>query len=167
MPQFSPPISEILRSIDRDRKCEIDPVSSSFRAGIDSPAADQNIYDVAIFVSGWVEIAEPARLTAVSSYLNDALCGTTKILFPRSDGRLGFRMLGRIPPVLAQPGEAILRVEGTWENGSGEVLAQHRVHLVGARLAERPYGDVVSPENETLLHRENIYGSGPPIEEAG
>jgi SAM-dependent methyltransferase len=26
---------------------------------------------------------------------------------------------------------------------------------------------VVSPENETLLRRENIYGSGPPIEEPG
>src|SRR4051812_23768531 len=74
---FPPPIAEILRSIDRDRKCEIDPVSSSFRAGIDSPSADQNIYDAAIFVSGWVEIEEPARLNAVSSYLDDALCGTT------------------------------------------------------------------------------------------
>ena len=142
-------------------------MSSSFRAGIDAPAADQNIYDEAIFVSGWIEIAEPGTLSAVSAYLDDALCGSTKILFPRPDGRLGFRILGRVEPVMAEPREAILRVEGTWENGSGDVLAQQRVHLVGARLSERPYGDVVSPGNETLLHRENIYGSGPPIEEAG
>jgi SAM-dependent methyltransferase len=41
------------------------------------------------------------------------------------------------------------------------------VRIVPASLRNRPYGDVVSPDNETLLHRENIYGSGPPIEEPG
>jgi len=142
-------------------------VSSTFRAGLDAPAANQNIYDESIFVSGWLDMAAPARLSAVSAYLDDALCGTTKILFPRPDGRLGFRILGRVAPVLNGPREANLRVEGTWETGSPEVLAQQWVHLFGARLGERPYGDVVSPENERVLHRENIYGSGPPIEEAG
>ncbi len=39
--------------------------------------------------------------------------------------------------------------------------------LVPAMLRERPYGEVLFSENETLLHRENIYGSGPPIEEPG
>ncbi|MBA2743133.1 MAG: methyltransferase domain-containing protein, partial [Chthoniobacterales bacterium] len=32
---------------------------------------------------------------------------------------------------------------------------------------QRPYGDVVNPERDTLLHRENIYGSGPPVEQPG
>ena len=41
------------------------------------------------------------------------------------------------------------------------------MRLVPALLRERPFGDVLFPENATLLHRENIYGSGPPIEEPG
>ena len=39
------------------------------------------------------------------------------------------------------------------------------MRLIPALLRQRPYGEVVYPENETLLHRENIYGSGPPIED--
>src|SRR5205814_5234886 len=46
-------------------------------------------------------------------------------------------------------------------------LAEQPVRLVPAVLRERPYSEVVYPENETLLHRENIYGSGLPVKEPG
>ena len=40
------------------------------------------------------------------------------------------------------------------------------MELVPARLGERPFGEVVPPERSQVLHRENVYGSGPPIEQA-
>jgi 2-polyprenyl-3-methyl-5-hydroxy-6-metoxy-1,4-benzoquinol methylase len=45
-------------------------------------------------------------------------------------------------------------------------LGEVSVQLVPARLRERHYGEVVAPDRTTVLHRENIYGSGPPIEQA-
>src|SRR5205085_6854509 len=92
----------------------------------------------------------------------------TQILFARpSDMRLGFRMLGRIPSTGSEPCDATLRVVAGIGDPGSELVAEQNVRLVPARLRDRPYGEVVSPENETLLHRENIYGSGPPIEEPG
>jgi SAM-dependent methyltransferase len=41
------------------------------------------------------------------------------------------------------------------------------VRLVPARLQKRHFGDVVFPGQSRLLHRENIYGSGPPVLEPG
>jgi len=76
-------------------------------------------------------------------------------------------MLGRIAPALGEPRDVALRIVASWNGEQPEPIAEQNVRLVPARLHERPYGDVVSPENETLLHRENIYGSGPPIEEPG
>jgi 2-polyprenyl-3-methyl-5-hydroxy-6-metoxy-1,4-benzoquinol methylase len=78
-----------------------------------------------------------------------------------NDQRLGFRMLGRIASCHSESHDAVLRV------AIADTVAEQSVRLVPARLRDRPYGDVVSPENETVLHRENIYGSGPPIEEPG
>ena len=76
-------------------------------------------------------------------------------------------MFGRILPSTAEPRDATLRVVAGIGDPGGDIVAEQTIRLVPAKLRERPYGDVVSPENETLLHRENIYGSGPPIEEAG
>lgn len=75
-------------------------------------------------------------------------------------------MLGRIASGGAEPRDATLRVIAA-PGDAGEIVTEHLIRIVPARLPERPYGEVVSPGNETLLHRENIYGSGPPIEEPG
>ncbi|MEY2551747.1 MAG: hypothetical protein QOG12_1891 [Verrucomicrobiota bacterium] len=76
-------------------------------------------------------------------------------------------MLGRISPPIAEPRDAALRVVAGIGDTGRDIVAKQTIRLVPALLRGRPYGDVVSPENETVLHRENIYGSGPPIEEAG
>ena len=142
---------------------------SALPAAIDLPAPGQSIYDEAIFVSGWFQAANRDRASCcVRAYVGDRCCAETNILFPRPEAadRLGFRMLGKISPA-SEPREAILRVTGSWDGRTEQTLAEQRVRLVPAQLRERPYGEVVSPENATVLHRENIYGSGPPIEEAG
>jgi SAM-dependent methyltransferase len=144
-------------------------VSSAFQAVIESPAPGQNIYDEAIFVSGSLDPGDrdPASF-CLRACVEDRCCAETRILFPRaSDTRFGFRMLGRSSPPATEPRDIILRIVASIGGASDVTLAEQSVRLVPASLGERPYGEVVSPENETLLHRENIYGSGPPIEEAG
>ena len=134
---------------------------------IDSPAPGQNVFDEAIFISGSIDPGDRDPLScSVRAFIGDHCCAETKILFPRqNDNRLGFRMLGRIPPGSADARDVTLRVvAGIGDPG---LSAEQTIRVIPARLHDRPYGDVVSPENVTLLHRENIYGSGPPIEEPG
>ncbi|MEY2548261.1 MAG: hypothetical protein QOD64_843 [Verrucomicrobiota bacterium] len=135
---------------------------------IESPPAGQNVYDEAIFISGSLDLAGcDSSSWSVRAFLDGRSCAETRILFPRPDSRTGFRMLGRISPPIAGPRDAALRVvAGTGDTGR-DIVAEQTIRLVPALLRGRPYGDVVEPENETVLHRENIYGSGPPIEEAG
>jgi SAM-dependent methyltransferase len=153
-------------------------VSSALHAVIESPAPGQNVYDEALFISGWVYFGDRnPRPSWVRAYLDDYCCAETRILFPRhdvaetqglpADAVVGFRMFGRIMPAAAESRRVGLRIVASWDDGASETLATQSVDLVPARLRERPYGDVVSPANDRLLHRENIYGSGPPIEEAG
>jgi SAM-dependent methyltransferase len=143
-------------------------VSSAFQAVIESPAPGQNVYDEAIFISGSLDLGDRDPISGcVCAYVDDRCCAETRIFFPRPDGRIGYRMFGRILPATAEPRDATLRVVAGIGDPGCDVVAEQNVRLMPARLKERPYGEVVSPENETLLHRENIYGSGPPIEEAG
>lgn len=142
---------------------------SAPQAVIDSPAAGQNVYDEALFISGSVDLLDRrSSPVCLRAYVEQQGCAETRLLFLRpDDSRLGFRMLGRISTSFAEPRDVTLRITGLWDEGGEEILAERNIRVFPARLPERPYGEVVSPKNETLLHRENIYGSGPPIEEAG
>lgn len=152
--------------------------ASAVRANLESPAPGQSSYDEALFVSGWIHAPgrDPAACR-VRAWLDDTCFAETGILFFRADvaqnlalppgARTGFRMLGKIPQTAAEPREATLRIEASWKGESPVTIAEQTIRLVPALLGQRPYGEVVFPENERLLHRENIYGSGPPIEEPG
>jgi SAM-dependent methyltransferase len=143
-------------------------VSSALQAVIESPSPGQNVYDEALFISGSLDPgSRDSSSCYLRAYVDEQCCGETRILFPRPDGRIGFRMFGRILPGTAEPRDATLRVVAGIGDPGRDIVAEQTIRLVPAKLRERPYGEVVSPENETLLHRENIYGSGPPIEEAG
>jgi len=138
------------------------------QAGLDSPGPGQSVSDEAVFISGWVyALNRDPSSCQVRAYIDDCCCAETRIIFSRPDARTGFRMLGKISAAGTEPHDATLRIVASWGDGSSSTLAEQPVRLVPALLRERPYGEVVYPENETLLHRENIYGSGPPIEEPG
>lgn len=142
-------------------------MSDAFQIVIESPQSGQNVYDEAIFISGSLDLAHHDLASgAVRAFIDDRPCGETRILFPRPDGRAGFRMFGRVSPAPSEPRDVRLRlfVAGI---ADPDPVVEIPVRLIPAALRHRPYGDVVSPGNETLLHRENIYGSGPPIEEPG
>ena len=148
---------------------------SEIYSHLDLPRPGEDVSDEAIFLSGWVYA--PGRDPAsghVQAYL-DAFClAETRILFYRPDicehlslaSRVpcGFRMLGRTSAPLVEAREATLRVVASWDEGLSHPLIEQRVRLIPASLQERPHGQVVHPANPTLLHREDIYGSGPPLE---
>jgi SAM-dependent methyltransferase len=145
-----------------------DAVSSALQIEIESPAPGQSVYDEAFFISGSLDFGNRSPSSCrLRAYVDERCCAETRILFGRLDGRIGFRMFGRIFPSTVEPRDATLRVVAGIGDPGGDIVAEQTIRLVPASLRDRPYGDVVSPENETLLHRENIYGSGPPIEEAG
>jgi len=143
-------------------------VSSALQAVIESPASGQSLYDEALFISGSLDLGERDPCSCcLRAFVDERCYAETRILFPRLDGLMGFRMFGRISPAVMEPRDITLRIVASWNGEQSETLAEQNARLVPARLRERPFGEVVSPESETLLHRENIYGSGPPIEEAG
>jgi SAM-dependent methyltransferase len=153
-------------------------VTSALQAALESPAPGQDIYDEAILLAGWVYAPDrdPASCF-VRAYLDDYCIAETRVFFYRSDieatlglsrdVRTGFRMLGKVRPAAGEPREASLRIVASWDDGVSSTLAEQSVRLFPALLHERHYGEVVHPENEILLHRENIYGSGPPLENPG
>jgi SAM-dependent methyltransferase len=135
---------------------------------IESPAPGQSVYDEAIFVAGSVDLGDRDSASChVRAFADDQRFAETRILFPRpDDNRFGFRMLGRFPATGSGPRDVAFRI--VVSSGRAEdIVTEQNVRLVPASLRDRPYGEVVFPENETLLHRENVYGSGPPIEEPG
>lgn len=152
--------------------------ASGVQSSLDSPVQGQNVYDEAIFISGWVFAADgnPASCR-VRAYVDDCCVAEAGLLSSRHDVCVklnlsrgvvtGFKMLGKIEPVGAEPRDAVLRITASWDGVMEHKLAEQPVRLVPSLLRERPYGEVVFPENETLLHRENIYGSGPPLEDPG
>jgi SAM-dependent methyltransferase len=143
-------------------------VSPAPQVVIESPAPGQSVYDEALFISGSLDLRDrDPQSCHVRAYVDDHLCGETSLVFPRPDGRIGFRIFGRMLLSTAGPRDATLRVVAGIGDPGRDIVAKQTIRLVPAVLRKRPYGEVVSPENETLLHRENIYGSGPPIEEAG
>jgi SAM-dependent methyltransferase len=143
-------------------------VPAALQVVIESPVSGQSVYDEMLFISGSLDLGDRDLGSCyVSAYVDDQLRGETRLVFPRPDGRIGFRIFGRVAPSSAQPRDATLRVLAGIGDPGRDIVAEQTIRLVPAGLRERPYGDVVSPVSETLLHRENIYGSGPPIEEAG
>jgi SAM-dependent methyltransferase len=135
---------------------------------IESPTSEQSVYDEAIFISGSIDFGNrDSSPYCLRAYVDECCCAETRIFFPRPDGRIGFRMLGRISFGGEAPRDATLRIVAGIGDPGREIVAEQSIRLVPAFLRQRPYGEVVFPENERLLHRENIYGSGPPIEEPG
>src|ERR1700730_16723489 len=100
--------------------------ASALQASLESPAPDQNVYDEAVFLSGWVYAPgrDPASCR-VRAYLDDCCIAETRMLFYRPDvgeklglsrGVLtGFRMLGKIQSAATEPHEATLRIIASWD----------------------------------------------------
>jgi SAM-dependent methyltransferase len=142
---------------------------------IDFPTPGESVYDQTIFLAGWV-YAPRCDLGSwrVRAFVDDACVTETRILFYRADVSrhlgiapsvpTGFRMLGKTGSPMTEARVATLRIAISDDADHDHTFAEQRIRLVPARLREHAHGDVVHPDNTALLHRENIYGSGPPVE---
>lgn len=151
-------------------------VSPALHGSLDSPRPNESVYDQAIFLSGWVYApkGDPASCR-VQAYLDNSPVAETRILFCRPDvcQYLGlspcvptaFRILGKTSTPLPEARDATLRLAASYDDETEITFAEERVRLVPARLHQRAHGEVVHPDKAILLHREHIYGSGPPLEE--
>ncbi len=146
---------------------------------IDAPRPDQAVYDECIPIAGWIfaERRAPAACR-VRAWLEGASIGETRLLFARPDVSdflslphdlpTAFRFLARTTGCYEASRDATIELTASWKGDSAEYLiGKVSVHLVPAFLQKRHFGNVVFPAQEQLLHRENIYGSGPPVLEPG
>jgi SAM-dependent methyltransferase len=118
---------------------------------VESPRPGERIYDQAIMVSGKVA-GEPGE--SVSVWSGEQMLGETRLI--AADGR--FHILARFVPPLEN--ETLLSLSLR----SGADAFDVPVIVLPANLNAQPYGEVVPPDRTAVLHRDNIYGSGPPVE---
>ena len=106
---------------------------SAFQAVIESPAPGQNVYDEALFVSGSLDLGNrDASSGHVRAYVDERCCAETRILFRRPDGRIGFRMFGRISPGNGGPRDATLRVVVGIGDPGRDIVAQQTIGPIPA-----------------------------------
>ncbi len=144
---------------------------------IDAPRPLQAVYDECISIAGWIFVADRTPDECrVRAWLKDAPIGETSLLFVRPDVSqflslkhdvpTGFRLLARAAECNEDPRNAMIELTASWKGDAAEYLiGEVSVNLVPAVLRNRHFGKVVFPTQKRLLHRENIYGSGPPVQE--
>jgi SAM-dependent methyltransferase len=142
---------------------------------IDAPRSGQAVYHECISIGGWIFAAErPPIACRVRAWLDGAPIGETRLLFVRPDVSnflslptevpTAFRFLACAAGCNEELCDANIEVTASWKGDAAEYwVGSVRVHLVPAFLQKRDFGKVVCPAQKSLLHRENIYGSGPPV----
>ena len=146
---------------------------------IDAPAPDAPVYGESVTISGWLHARgrDPARCR-IRAWCDGATIGETQLMFIRDDVSralniseaipTGFRLLALLPNGAELQREAQVSLSACWDEAATEYeFARTTVQLVPALLAQRPFAGVITPDQRTVLHRENIYGSGPPVSEPG
>jgi SAM-dependent methyltransferase len=136
---------------------------------------DQAVYDECISIAGWIfaEGRAPAACR-VRAWLEGTPIGETRLLFARPDVSdflslphdvpTAFRFLARAAGCNQESRDATIELTASWKGDAAEYLiGKVSVHLVPAFLQKRHFGKVVFPAQKRVLHRENIYGSGPPV----
>src|SRR5947208_6856743 len=152
--------------------------NSHFRGEIDSPRPYERVFDQSISISGRIDLEDAGPFDwRVQAWSNDTLIGETAMLSSNpeshSDKELSgnnvvrFRLLARFPQPIDSDRDVKIRVTATRSPGQRRhMVGELSVRAVPSGLDRKHYGDVFQPMQKLLLHRENIYGSGPPVEEA-
>jgi 2-polyprenyl-3-methyl-5-hydroxy-6-metoxy-1,4-benzoquinol methylase len=136
---------------------------------LECPRENENVYDQCISIAGTIAASENGAFPLLVRAWIDHICiGETKILRQVSseERRRGYKILAKFPEPITAPRSAIIAITSSAQDGKdAEKLGEVSVQLVPARLHQRHYGEVVPPEQAKMLHRKDIYGSGPPVEQ--
>lgn len=134
---------------------------------IESPQSNERVYDQSISISGTIDTPdnrEPHQI--IQAWIDNVCIGETQIFRQMEESRLGYKLLAKLPdPITASRSAVIVVTLSGDKETETKKIGEIPVELVPARLPERHYGDVVPPGQAKVLHRENIYGSGPPAEQ--
>ena len=153
------------------------PENSHLRGKIDNPRPHERVFDQAISISGRIDLgsAEPSGWR-VEAWSDDTLIGETGLLVFDQESHSNkesfrtdmarFRLLARFPQLIGSERDVKIRVTAMRIGQGRHVIEELNVRAVPSGLDQKHYGDVLQPTQKSLLHRENIYGSGPPVEEA-
>ncbi len=140
---------------------------------IDQPGEGATVSRTAFLLTGWVYAHEPSHIESIAVICNDMLLGETRALFPRPDVAAalnlaagtpcGFRIFVECPDTVAEQlvFDIVARV-----NNDEILLERRRVEL--SKFDERlePHGLLGDRKFLQVLERKDIYGVGPPSEEA-
>jgi 2-polyprenyl-3-methyl-5-hydroxy-6-metoxy-1,4-benzoquinol methylase len=150
------------------RKADHLPKDPPVRGTILFPSPGQKVYDESIPIAGTIIFPSPPQSgQTIRAWLGDVGIGQTRILrkTASAENQFEYKLLAKWPDPIAEARSVSLTIS-LGNEATVEKVAEVAVELVPARLRERHYGEVVPPGESKVLHRENIYGSGPPIEEA-
>jgi 2-polyprenyl-3-methyl-5-hydroxy-6-metoxy-1,4-benzoquinol methylase len=150
------------------RNSDQNPKSSVTGNAIISPHPNARVYDQSVSISGTIDSTEGRALPRiVQAWIDQTCIGQTRIFGETSPkGQLGYQILAELPEPISEPRSAVIAITLSSENETAaEEIGRVPVMLVPERLRERHYGDVVHPGRAEVLHREDIYGSGPPVEQ--
>lgn len=132
---------------------------------LDAPQPGARVYDECLSIAGTV-LSAVAPETLHVFCENEHLGETT--VFNRNVSGHTFRLLVRLRKTVDAETSVDLQFSLRFADHAGPVaLGCVSVTVVPANLAQRAYGDVVAPDRADVLHRENIYGFGPPLENPG
>ena len=149
----------------------------SVQSVIDTPVDGAAYYRQRIPVEGWVYADyRHERLKRISVHAPSGEIGFTTQFYSRVDVtdslrlapgiRTGFRLLGTLTQLPA-PGATIgLEVRAEFTDGSVVPLAGIHVRLLPNDFTGAAYGNLCNPQHTVLLHREHLYSTGLPAEQA-
>lgn len=152
-------------------------ILSGSSSHLDSPQAGASVYDTSISITGWIYAREREPWHCrIRAWIDGEVVGQTERLFFRPDVcsalgladeiPTGFRLLGQADSGDEPERETELLITASWAGDDEEYeICRCVIKLVAASLPQRAYGEFVHPKQRTVLHREDIYGSGPPVEQ--
>jgi SAM-dependent methyltransferase len=139
---------------------------------IDKPAHRETCDALCLRIEGWVHAgSRHARVVAVEMCVEGETAGSTREFFERPDvsaalrvpneARTGFAILGHFGAE-HRPARVTLEFFVLFTDGARERFATCEVDLIAGDYRKNHYGQLLSrEEGPALMHRNNIYGSGP------
>jgi len=166
MPQFA------FRNLKSPPSRSVQPPLSPRRWAIDSPSADELVYQHGFDCEGWVYDARK-KIRRVEVYLGEVAIGSTEIFYDRPDVakayglpdmlQVGFTVRCSIPEQLRGADRAELRFHFVSDAASDSTVSARRaVRFSRVDYRQHGHGTILTDAALDFLKREQVYGSGPP-----
>lgn len=140
---------------------------------IEKPEQSDLVDPLSLRIEGWFYGGEGhAEIAAVEVFAGGQRLGGTEVFFPRPEIAAALRIAAQTAvgfalalnaPVLLGAGSVELELRALSRDGAQVVGARRLVRLAARDHRPAPYGLLLDPAATRLLHRADIYGSGPSV----